>query len=361
MKIDFFARRTHFIDHLLPIWRALSDEIRGTFYVSAYLKEYAEREGFEAGLVPRATGDPLSGAPKGTDPVLTTAYGDIQEAWRARSTRTLILMEHGVGLTFEHPGYAGGLGMRRRVALFLAPNEFIRAKTARSLPLAPQVVIGTPKLDEWGEAPQPASQASPHLAPPFGRRKIGGERPTVCISFHWNGYHISPEAGNAYKHYGPVLSELARQNGFTLIGHGHPKFGQLPEVYERAGIEYVPDFREVMRRADVYVNDCSSTMYEFLVTGKPVVILNAPWFRKNIRHGIRFWEYTDIGPQVEQPEQLLGAIEETLAKPERWGEARERAVRELYPNLGTSAKVAAKALEDFIFWGRVLMQEKMRR
>src|SRR4030066_73497 len=68
-----------------------------------------------------------------------------------------------------------------------------------------------------------------------------------------------------------------------------------------------------MRMADLYVNDCSSTYIEFCVTGKPVIILNAPEFRRNVHLGIRFWEYTDVGPQVESGEELLSVISEQLS------------------------------------------------
>ena len=168
--------------------------------------------------------------------------------------------------------------MRRQADLFLAPNEFIRRKTAKAIPGAPQVVIGTPKLDKWADLNTKVTK----------EHKV---KPTVCISFHWNGENVSKEASNAFLHYREVLDELANQPDFTLIGHGHPKYMWfLEQEYQARGIEPVHDFEEVMERADLYVNDCSSTMYEFCVTGKPVVILNAPWFRRDVNLGIRFWE-----------------------------------------------------------------------
>lgn len=340
MKVDFFARRPHFVDHLAPVWAATRPEIRGPLYVSAYLKEYAEVRGLDVTPIEAVTRDSLSGAPDGGNPMVVCAYGDMQACYRLRPQRTFIMMEHGVGLTFNHPGYAGGLGLRRRVALFLAPNEFIRAKTAKVLPLAPQVVIGTPKLDGWVREEIASSPSAPR-----------NDRSVVCISFHWNGAHVAAEAGNAFAHYAEILPELARDERFTLIGHGHPKILQkLRPTYEAAGMEVVDDFCEVMERADLYVNDASSTLYEFLVTGKPVVILNAPWFRRYIHFGLRFWDYTDVGPQVEQPEQLRETIVDTLANPEPWRQAREKAVRDLYPNLGCAAQKAAEAIEQFLFW-----------
>lgn len=377
MRADFFARRAHFVDHMAPVWKALEEERRGGFFVPEYLHAYAVSQGIDAIALPRTSPDLLSGTPNGPNPLVTCAYGDMVAAYKVRPQRSFILMEHGVGLTFRNPSYAGSLGLRRRVAMFLVPNEHTRAMNAKVLPMTPQVIIGCPKLDEFAAPPPaPPQMSEEHRA--FGE---GGRKPVVCISFHWNGSHIAPEAGNAFAHYQAILPELARQEDFTLIGHGHPKFPQLREVFEALGVEFIADFREVMQRADVYVNDCSSTMYEFIVapathvagmgdargmfarpTGeggdraqhvvplrsRPVVLLNAPWFRRNIHHGIRFWEYSDIGPQVNEPGELIGTIQDILVAPGEYQEQREKTVRELYPYLGESAGRAAEAIEGFL-------------
>lgn len=331
MKLDFFARRVHFIDHLAPVWNKLPADVRGEFYVPAFLLDHAKSHGIDAhGLERPGQLDSIDVIPPGRAPLVTCAYGDMAQTQRGYVNRPKILMEHGVGLTFKHPGYAGGFGLRTRVNMFLAPNEFIRAKTAQALPQARQEIIGTPKLDEY---------IMPDTAPKAKKK------PVVAISFHWDGSRVAPEAGNAFKHYQHILPSLARERGFRLIGHGHPKYiHTLRHYYEDAGIEVVEDFRDVMAQADLYVNDCSSTMYEFCVTGKPVVILNAPWFRKFVNYGIRFWLWTDIGPQVENADGLLQAIESQLSNPGEYFEARKKTVAELYPYLGQSAQRAADAL-----------------
>ena len=337
--VDFFARRVHFVDHMFPIWEAM-EGARGKFYVPECIAEYAVAKGIPD-VVPLRTMSNVSAIacapPTDVAPLFVSAYGDLQIAKRQSPQRPFIMMEHGVGLTPSdgHAGYAGGTGLRRQVDLFLAPNEFIRKKTQHALPGVAQVVVGTPKLDDW-------------------RRKMHirerPAKPIVCISFHWNGERVSREAGNAFLHYRDVLDELAHQDDFTLIGHGHPKYMWfLKQEYGARGIEVVEDFEEVMVRADLYVNDCSSTMYEFCVTRKPVVILNAPWFRRDVNLGIRFWEYTDIGPQVEEPGMLLSAIRNQLCPEEsgKWKLEREKMVRDLYPFLGCSAQRAAGAILGF--------------
>lgn len=364
MKIDFFARRVHFVDHMAPVWKELSAEAKGSFFVPESIIGHAVMRGVEAvGLKARSgnaldvvlphSPSPLAPLPtprragqvgEGKSAVLVCAYGDLAVVKHVDPWRKVAFMEHGVGIGYiGHPGYAGGKGMRARVNLFLAPNEYIRAKTERALPGVKQVVIGTPKLDVWG---------TPHPSPlPLGEGggRLASEKAVVCISFHWNGEKVSPEAGNAFAHYKSVLPALTRSKYFTLIGHAHPRAMEyFAKIYEELGVEVVRDFDEVMQRADVYVCDNSSTIYEFCVTGKPVIILNAPWFRKTLHTGIRFWEWTDIGPQVEKPETLMREIDLMLWWPESYAEKRRKMVGELYPFLGESARRGARAIEGWL-------------
>lgn len=337
MKIDLFARRTHFIDHMLPVWRQLESE-RGQFFVPAAIADYARKRGVDVTSIttpprpsPRKSGEPRNA-------MLVCAYGDLSVAHRTDPRRKLIFMEHGIGITYGgHPGYAGGKGMRQKASLFLAPNEIVRAKTEKAIPGVDQVVIGTPKMDAW---------VHPHPQPfPLN----GGRVPVVCISFHWDGSKIQPEAGNAFGHFRRVLPDLARWDGFKLIGHGHPReMDHFAREYEKLGIEVVRDFDEVMERADIYVCDNSSTIFEFCVTGKPVVLMNAPGYRRHVHWGIRFWDYTEIGPMVDQPEDLLSSILYAIESAEIWREQREKAVQDLFPYLGSSAKRAADAIREWL-------------
>jgi hypothetical protein len=348
VPVDFFARRSNYVDHLAPIWFALDESLRGSFYVPAIIADHAIRKGIEVTVLhPPGINNKLDVAPAGKGPLVTCAYGDLQIAERRNPHRAQIFMQHGVGLSFPHNGYAGGTGMQREVSLFLDPNQHTRDMVARVFPHKPGYVIGTPKLDSY------ITTKTPPPAPPQMGTFGEGRKPVVCISFHWDGSAIAPEAGNAFAHFRHSLHELGQQEQITVIGHGHPRMmGVLDPFYRSCGIEPVWEFDEVMERADLYVNDCSSTMYEFLVTGKPVVIMNAPQFRRGVNLGLRFWEYTDIGPQVDEPGDLLAAISGQLSAvrdgQDPYTEARKRAVRDLYPYLGQAAQRAADVIEKFI-------------
>ena len=45
--VDFFARRSNYIDHMAPVWFALDEEMRGSFYVPALIQDYAIGKGLD--------------------------------------------------------------------------------------------------------------------------------------------------------------------------------------------------------------------------------------------------------------------------------------------------------------------------
>jgi hypothetical protein len=340
MKLDFFARRAHYIDHMAPVWNILPAARRGVFHIARELEPYARQELREPQLE-FFEGGPLAG----DSPILVSSYGDLNKVIRNQK-RKIITMEHGVTQGFQTAAYPNGMnGNRDRAAFALLPNEYV-ARRFRAVRETPCEVIGTPKMDEWVNLNWthnwPAGFNSfPHTWPP--------RKSTLAIAFHWGDRHASPpESGSAFEHYRRILPELGAR--YNLIGHAHPLASpEYRETYERAGIEWVGDFQEVLRRADVYINDLSSTMYEFLVTGKPVVILNAPWFRRDVQWGIRFWDYSDVGLMVENPGELFNVIDRTL---QEYGTicatARRRAVTDLYPYAGHSAYRAVEVVTTYL-------------
>jgi hypothetical protein len=333
--VDMFARRVHFVDHLAPIWNELGEGYRGRFWVPEFLVDHAVKRGvaFPA-VAPRvhAASEPMRVRPGGLGPLLCAAYDDMKMAMDGAVQRPLLLMEHGVGLAFpnEYPGYPGGKGLRKKVGVFLETNAFTAASQYKSTPGAQIYVIGTPKMDKWA-----------------GMQKERGEPAVVGVSFHWDGKHVCPEAGNAWLYYRDELPKLAGR--YTVLGHGHPKIMDwLAPQYEAMGIEVVRDFEEICARADVYVNDCSSTMYEFACLDRPVVVLNAPWFRRDKDFGIRFWQWSDVGVNCDRHTDLVAKVGEALDDCAEVKARRRRAVRELYPYLGMSASVAARTIEAVV-------------
>jgi len=327
-QIDFLATQPHYIDHISPIWDALSIDNVGAFYVPQNLIGYAQSRLKNNMYLFAYENNSLD--TYGLNPILVCAYGDMKHAHRMNPERQIYMMEHGTGHGFGTSAYPNGPGDRDLVSLFLPPNQYTADKihTVRNTPCE---VVGTPKLD-W-IAGYPFHHSSPA---------------TVCISFHHGGKRTRiPEAGSAFEHYKDSIAGLKQH--FNLVAHGHPlsRVRDIP-FYASINVPFIEDFTEVMRVADVYVNDLSSTLYEFMATGKPVVVLNAPWFRRDIQHGLRFWDYSDIGFEVNDLSELQKAIETTLLNPGLFLHRRKKAIQDLYPYLGHSVQRAAAVIHEHL-------------
>lgn len=310
--IDAHSSSRHYYDHIAPVWDALPEEHRGTFYVGGRL---------------------CSPCPPGTRPVTVGLHhrgprvlvaSDVDYRYVAGSRRT-ILMQHGSGQSYgadpdpgvsRHTSYAGGDG-QARVDLFLAPGPHPAMRTRGRYPGTPCVEVGCPALD----------------------RRIGYERPlnrraVIALAWHWDN-KLCPETSCALPHFRDALPQLVRT--YTTLGHSHPRAQDLvAPVYQSLGIPQV-GYETVMELADVLVVDNSSVGFEFAATGRPVIWLTPPWYRP-LNHGIRFGG--DIGMEVRDPADLLPAVDLALS-----GQAPKPELSAVYSYLdGRSAERAAAAI-----------------
>lgn len=318
--IDVFVSAPWYVDHVAPIWRALPADARGRFHVTPRAAPAA------AGL-PHVTLDRIG--PDTTRPILVVSYGDLRSAFMAQRKR-IALGQHGAGQSYstDHPAYPGGRN-QGPASLHLVPNEHAAGRTRRAYPKARVAIVGCPKLDDL---PRPT---------------IDPDRtPVVAFSFHWDGPSIAPELRSAWQYYRTTVPLVKQQA--TVLGHAHPR--ALPRVarwYTAAGIEIVPDFADVLRRADVYVCDNSSSLFEFAATGRPVVVLNAPIYRRDVEHGLRFWAAASVGVNVDRASRLGVAVETAVADPPEVRAARAAALDLVYQPLRGGAALAATALLDW--------------
>lgn len=307
--IDVLASERHYADHLAPVWQALPRDLRGSFV------------------------GPGERPIRSTRPALVASYRDLVTA-RRLGHRGLVRMEHGAGQSYAgdprsacHPSYPGGRD-HVDVGLFLVPNEQAADRWRAAYPMRRVAVVGSPRLDAL-----PERQADPTTV--------------VAISFHWP-CTVAPETRSALPYFLAALPALARR--VRLLGHGHPRaMGRLAPVYRSLGIEPVEGFDEVLARADLYVADNSSTLFEFAATGRPVVVLDAPWYRRDIRHGLRFWDAATVGLRVAEPGDLAGTVELALADPPHVRAERERVTAVVYARpTGGAARAAAHAIAGWL-------------
>lgn len=264
-------------------------------------------------------------APSGV--AVVAGYHDVRAA-RRLGFRRVVRMEHGIGqsYTLPYPGYPGGKG-NDDVGLFLTPNEHAAERWRREYPDTRVEVVGSPKLDDL-----------PRRDPPIGAPAV------IAFAFHFDLY-LCPETRSALPWFRPAISDVARTR--PVIGHGHPRRNDLATIYTKAGVSYVPRFDDVCRVADVLVADNTSVLYEFAATGRPVVVMDPPWYRTDVRHGLRFWDAAQVGVHVSVPEGVPDAITRAL---ELWPEdvaAREAALDQVYAFRSGGAERAVAAIEDW--------------
>ncbi len=328
--IDSFASLSHYLHHLLPIWQAIPDDQRGTFWCEPRVAIALRAAG-----IPRTTGRP----PKSPRTVLVAGAHDV---WivRKRGPHRVVLVEHGVGQSYEgyveDPGYSGG-PRREDVALFLCPNPQSAERNLASYPDTPAVVVGSPRVDELRRIVREPQ-----------------ERPVVCLSFHHPGNGKHPITGWALPHYEdglPAVVNQLREDGYEVIGHGHPRARtHFARLWKRLGIEHVQRLEDVVRRASVYVCDNSSTEIETAACGIEQVLLQAPLY-PSIGAG-PWWRWGTpawwLGPSVSGAEGIVKACgSHDSSKRRGW---RESAVDAVLPM--QDGKAAERAVEAVLTLGQ---------
>ena len=311
-KLDFYASEVHYFDHIIPIWNMLDDKYKGVFNVSLDVFEKRKLKHSEFKL------------DKPTDNItLVASYKDYCE-----TKGKVILIEHGIGHNYgnQHSSYVGGRH-KERVVLFLNQHALSQNTNLLAYPYVANEIIGTPKTDTIHTVDF----------------NYFADKPIVCISFHWDCF-VCNNTRSAYYYYKDILSELSQSKEFTLIAHGHPR--QNWTELELLGIKFYSDLNDILPIADVYVNDNSSSMYEFALTGKPVIVLNCPLYDRNRDTGIRFWRYI-IGKQVDSPNELKATILSVL-KHDNWIAKRKEILSTLYPYRYKSTQRAVNVIQEFL-------------
>lgn len=331
-KVDAVATHVHYAEHMLPIWLALPEEHRGTFYAAKKTERFLQSKKVDAVAFSRRSRKiPLS-----DNLTLVASFRDLKIS--NTSKRATVYMQHGTGQAFQgsEGGNTGHIPTRLDAVsdtrLYLTPSTY-HIEQMRDFTASPIVPIGCPKLDEW------------HLRPPKPR----SDPPVVALAFHWDR-HTFPETRSGWDFYRPhfhLLTEMRDAGEIELLGHGHPLMRDVfMPGYRKHKIPFVKHFTEVLEKADILLNDASSVLFEFASVDRPVVVLNTPWYRKHVDHGLRFWEHADIGIQVDKPEtELQDAIRNTLLyDPNK--QQRHAAVKAAYEF--TDGKCAERAVEAIL-------------
>lgn len=407
MKVDAFASERHYAEHLAPIFMALHPSERGTFYGARQaLGEIAARTDAVPQLARPGRGDrPVLVASykdlkaARTRPIILVEHGAGQDYAGDRNPSNpggggregvilFICPNESVarrnGEWYQAPAVVVGCPKmdrwHRMVDAGATIDEHRRAGTGARRAHIPEVAGSNPagateRPGAWGTRVRAPSTEAEIAAVQGGYKdpgtglyatrasgaqasgQVGGsgfapssegrKRAVVAVSFHWDNHQRS-EARWALPHFRRGLAPLTRH--FEVLGHGHPRaFRHLEPTYLEAGIEPVKSFDEVLERAEVYACDNSSTIPEFASIGRPVVFLNAPWYRRDVAYGGRFWEWPGAQVQCDDPADFIGAVFTALKDPRSARDSRARMVESVYAFTdGRAAERAATAIRSVL-------------
>lgn len=312
-KVDLVASLPHYFSHLQPIWDKLPGEVKGDVRIN----------------------DAAAQAPPRNRVCLVASWQDMQPL---RGLTKFIYVEHGSGQQYggdpksaHWAGYSASGGERHQGCIgYICPSDAVAARWTR----APAVAVGCPALDPW------------HVN---ADRALDAEPGTVGFVFHWPCL-VAPEANTAFWHYAPVLREVVENlnaQGWRCFGTGHPKWeGSLDGPLRNAGFAVNPTSSLL---CEVLIVDNSSVAFEGASLGRHIVNLNAPAYRRDVHHGLRFWDHVP-GIQIDEPEQLLALDlrRDVLDNPES-ARLRDSAAEHAYKYRdGSSAQRAADAIMAWI-------------
>ena len=319
MAIDFLATEPHFLDHLAPLYHQIPNS---SFYLSDNLLEKGHELNIKAKNLTDRTKSNLT---------VVSSYGDLKKA-RENGSR-VVLSEHGAGQSYigSDSGSYVGAADRRGVVAVLTPGIIQANKHIESYPMIPAYPVGVPKLDKY------------HQNLNLYNSKI--DKQTIVISFHWD-CKIVPETRSCFRFYKTIIKQM--KEDFNIKIHGHPRgMKKFKAFADYIGVEYLETFDEVINQGWIYCCDNSSTIFEWISLDRPVILLNSHLYRRYINHGMRFWEFADIGPSVNTPKTFPDILTEFLTSNQNYQQRRTEVKNQVYfkPD-GQGAKRAALALED---------------
>lgn len=329
MTVEFVATQSHYSDHLVPIWRALPDDVRGRWWAGRNVRHLVDRHGIDPDQVDHRRPPPDADC-------VVASHLDYR-----RTGGRVVMVNHGAGQRYngdpdarravENPSYTGGRD-RDRVVLYLCPGERDAAACREAQPDVPAVPVGVPKLDRL------------HTAD-----RVRSVPPTVVVTFHVD-LPLLPETRWAYPTFKDALPDLAADGRWEMVGHGHPRvFRHLKNrVWDRLGVPTAKHLDDVLEHADLLVGDNTSALYEAASCGIPVLCMNDRRYRRHIHHGLRFWSHVP-GLQVDHANDLAPMVAEALRDPPEAARLRRKAVREVYHACdGHAAQRAAEAILEHL-------------
>lgn len=322
----FFGNTQQYVDHLLPLYNSYQGDKR--FVVQESYKSMAK--GVISYKHTRDLTNKLTDLYKKHRDTITyvvSSYGNLKLLSHTTMPKVpFILIEHGAGQTYITDAASWSRGVSEydtRVKAFLGTNKYCVDAYQHHHPDIPCYVCGCSKLDD------------------VRVDKANLDNPLIVFSWHWD-CSKPPETAGGFNYWKNALPSLAQK--YNIAIHGHPRLQPQTEAFaSRNNLRFIKNFSDVLAEADIYACDNSSTLFEFAAF-KPVIVLNNPWYRRDVEHGMRFWEFADMGVNCDDTKDLAQCID--TAKTDTYETRRAEVTDAMYPYLGTSTKHYIKYLEE---------------
>lgn len=241
--------------------------------------------------------------------------------------RKVIYVEHGAGQSYKGDArsigspYYHGSKHPKNIIGYVCPNEKVASSWDK-----PSIAVGCPALDIW------------HIS--LQELQTRSLKPAITFTFHWD-CRVAQESRWAFPHYADqieLFTNRLRALGFDVFGHSHPRSERVLKRFWRSiGVEYLETPDRVFWASDILIADNTSLLMEFASLNRPVVFLNAPWYRKDIEHGGRFWQWNKMGINVDQPDELFDIDFDNYLFTDAYRNQREKIVPTVYTHTDGSA------------------------
>lgn len=267
VRIHALASLPHYRRHVEAVWKHLDPSMKGE---CRWGRSASTRN------LPR------------TDVVMVGGFYDLDRV----PENLVVYVEHGAGQAYHGDPDSSGMPAYHgshhpdRVIGYICPNQRVAASWGR-----PAFVAGCPALDDIGMRLD-SEEPKPRIA---------------VITFHWDAVRVCPEARSARDHYVDYLHEMVwklQRESFEVVGHAHPRDFRAAEIWRNLQVQFEPDPDWVLRNASILIADNTSLQYEAGKIGIRQVVLNAPWYRRYVDHGLRFWDYIP-GEEVDSIEDFM--------------------------------------------------------
>ena len=327
MRVVYHSFEGRFSDSPRAIFEGLAARDGGHEHV--WLADPAHASGFPPGVETVAYGTPSCiEALESADVVIANTHTDL--VWSKRPGAFYLQTWHGTPLKRIHrdvlwapPGRLDRL--QRDVDQWdclLSPNRASTPRLRRAFRFDGEVLeSGYPRNDLLSAGDRDAVRARV-------RDEMGIEegRTAVLYTPTWRDDEVFPEGGRTFA-LGLDVAALADELGddhVLLLRLHYMLTGRLAAVEHPAvrDVSFHPDVGELYLAADAMVTDYSSTMFDFAVTGKPMVFYTYDLadYRERQRGFYFDLEPDAPGPLVETAGELVDALRDLPALRERYAE-----------------------------------------